>query len=346
MRSTYVLLFALALTSPAAAQSFDCKLAQSPRERTICSNTDLGTLDSNVAAAYKAAHSKLSPAAFALVQSDQRQWLRWLDKVCPSSSFIADCLTGHYNSRLQQLSGGIITTNGITFYPRAHFSFAPDTRKPEERDPTDLGFIYDEDVLPQIDITPDRPNPAYAAWNATLQPKPATKAPADSTEDNITRSETTYAVIAANNRLIDISFTGWFYSGGAHPEGGDSSNLWWLDKHRALVASDVFRPNSGWQQKLVDPAIRKLQADYKDDSVNTVDELRKAVPSAITRISAWGVTSKGLTITFGIYEVGPHSMGTPDITFTWDELKPYLEPTLNPSTLPAPIPYPRDDPNN
>jgi uncharacterized protein YecT (DUF1311 family) len=339
-RLTYALLLTLAVTPLAAAQSFDCKLAQSPREHAICSNMDLSALDSNVAAAYKAARSKLSPTAFALVQSDQRHWLRWLDKVCPPGDNIADCLTEHYNSRLRQLTRGIITTNGITFYPRAHYSVVPDIRKPEDRSPNDPGFIYDEDVFPQIDIRPDRPNPACAAWNATIQPQPSTNPSVNPYEDGVTRSETNYDVIAANDRLINISFTGWFYSGGAHPQGGESSNLWWLDKRRALIASDVFRPGSGWQQKLVDPAIRKLQTGYSDDGLLTGDRLRKAVTPAITRISAWNITSKGLTITFAIYEVGPHSMDEPDITFTWDELKPFLAPALQPSTLPSPLPKP------
>ena len=344
MRSAYVMLSALTLTSPAFSQSFDCKVAKSPREHAICSDKRLSELDSNVAAAYKTARIKLSPAAFALVQSDQRQWLRWLDKVCPSTDdFLTSCLTGHYMGRLQQLKDGIVTTNGITFYPRAAYSFAPDTRKPEDRDPSGPDLNSDEDVWPQIDIKPeikpDRSNPAYAAWNATFHPDPPARLLAKSAEYDITvRDESTYDVIAANDRLINISFTDILDMGGAHPQFGLSNHLWWLDKHRNLVASDVFRPASGWQQKLIDPTIRKLQADDEDGQLNSGYELRQAVASAIPRVSTWSVTSEGLDITFQQYEVGTHALGLPDIHFTWDELKPYLEPSLNPSTLPAPLP--------
>jgi uncharacterized protein len=343
MRSIPALLLTLALSTHATAQSFDCKLAQSPRERAVCSDQRLSTLDSNVAAAYKAARTKLSPPAFALVQSDQRQWLRWLDKVCPSTdSYLTSCLTSHYMGRLQQLKDGIVTTNGITFYPRVAYSFAPDTRKPEDRDPSGPDLNSDEDVFPQIDIRPDikldRSNPAYAAWNATFHPDPPAKLLAKSAEYDITvRDETAYDVIAANDRLINISFTDILDMGGAHPQFGLSNNLWWLDKQRKLIASDVFRPGSGWQQKLVDPAIRKLQADNRDGQLNTGDQLRKAVASAIPRVSTWSVTSEGLGITFQQYEVGTHTLGLPDITFTWNELKPFLAPSLNPSTLPDPL---------
>lgn len=331
MRFLPAVLLTLVLCPLVAAQSFDCKLAKSPREHAICSNRQLSELDINIAAAYQAARSKLSPAAFALVQSDQREWLRWLDNVCPhTDSFLADCLIEHYRDRRQQLTDGIVTVNGITFYPRAQYGFAPDTRKPEDRDLPGPDFNSDEDVYPQI----DKPTPAQAAWNATFHPDAPLKPP---TDDNVTeRDSNTYDVIAANDRLINIAFNGIFDTGGAHPQIGESNDVWWLDKHRKLIASDVFRPGSGWQQKLIDPGIRKLGVNA-DDDLDSGHELRQGVSDGIARVSSWSVTSIGLTVTFAQYEVGGHAGGLPDITFTWDELKPYLSPTLNPSTLPAPI---------
>lgn len=75
MRSIQCLLLALGLYPFAVAQSFDCKLAKSPREHGICSDEKLAALDSAVSAAYKSLRAQLSPESAALVQSDQREWL-------------------------------------------------------------------------------------------------------------------------------------------------------------------------------------------------------------------------------------------------------------------------------
>lgn len=74
MRAALFLL-TLALSSLASAQSFDCKLAHTPREKLICADTRLSALDAEIAANYKALRARLSPASAALVQSDQREWL-------------------------------------------------------------------------------------------------------------------------------------------------------------------------------------------------------------------------------------------------------------------------------
>ena len=83
MRSIHIPLLTLAFSLFAAAQSFDCKLAKSPREHAVCSDKELAALDSAASAAYKSLRAELSPESAAIVQSDQREWLHWLDVVCP-----------------------------------------------------------------------------------------------------------------------------------------------------------------------------------------------------------------------------------------------------------------------
>lgn len=108
MRSIHILLLALAFSLFAVAQSFDCKLAKSPREHAVCSDEKLAALDSAVSAAYKSLRAQLSPESAALVQSDQREWLHWLDVVCPAhGKGIADemnrCLSNEYTNREHDL---------------------------------------------------------------------------------------------------------------------------------------------------------------------------------------------------------------------------------------------------
>ncbi|HEX7158665.1 MAG TPA: DUF3298 domain-containing protein [Edaphobacter sp.] len=343
----------LSLTLPAAhAASFDCKEARTPREHAVCSDPKLSALDDQLAAAYKAASSKLSPAAFALVQSDQREWLSWLDETCkPNSSevvFLPRCLTNAYQERLQQLTTGLQKINGITFYPRARFLYVV-TGTPSNENP-----YYDPNVgrgsfnWPQI----DQPTPQQQLWSKQLEAaivalllgkeagaRTLTEAFRTAAEPG-TEVDLSYRIHAANQRFIATGLSNYTFTGGAHGGTSEINVLWWLDKGRPLLASDVLLPGSNWQQKLIDPAISKLQTDSGPDAIWKGDELRQGVTQGIADIRSWTLDSTGLTITFGQYQVGPYSSGMPQITFTWDELRPYLNPALHPETLPPPVPKP------
>ena len=98
------LLIALLLSPLASAQSFDCKLAQSPREKAVCADTRLSALDSEIAANYKSLRAQLSPASAALVESDQREWLHWIDLVCPANGKGAVVRAGIPNISLAKCS--------------------------------------------------------------------------------------------------------------------------------------------------------------------------------------------------------------------------------------------------
>src|SRR6185437_5959971 len=123
MRPIHILLLILGLGPFAVAQSFDCKLAKSPREHAVCSNEKLAALDSAVSVAYKSLRAQLSPKSAALIQSDQREWLHWLDVVCPAlGKRIADdmnrCLLNEYASREHDLEQ--VVHIGITLvFPRS-----------------------------------------------------------------------------------------------------------------------------------------------------------------------------------------------------------------------------------
>jgi uncharacterized protein len=343
----FIFLFLIAFAaSPANAASFDCKAAHTPREQAICSDPKLSALDDKLAAAYKSARASLSSQAANQIQSDQREWLHWLDQVCPpknpSENSVGSCLTNHYNTRLAQLTTGIQKVGDATFFSRAHFVFVPDTaaEKAEPRSGNDPGFGYGEFAWPQI----DNPAPPQAAWNtavyaAAIKVEASTEEGKSTTFDAAVDSSGNnygfYTLRAANSRLVDvdlgISTYGW---GAAHPNTGVSSFIWWLDRQRPLVVSDVFRADSSWQQKLVDPIIQKLRVEPGEQYIWKGDELTKAVSTGLADTSSWGITFEGLTITYGQYSVGPYVIGMPTPGFRWNELQPFLNPALAPTTLP------------
>jgi len=59
------------------AQSFDCSKAAMPYEKFICAHKELSAMDSNMAAAYKAALSHLSEEGKRRLVESQRSWLKY-----------------------------------------------------------------------------------------------------------------------------------------------------------------------------------------------------------------------------------------------------------------------------
>jgi uncharacterized protein len=349
MHSTHILLLALAFSQFVAAQSFDCKVAKSPREHTICSDKKLAALDRAVSAAYKSLRAQLSPESATLVKSDQREWLHWLDEVCPAhGTGIADdmnrCLTNEYTSREHDLRQ-VAHIGSTIIFPRSHFVYKAGSSI-EERADNDPGFGYGSLRWPQIDIQPARPNPAYAEWNSAVTKKAAKLAVGIDPEDNKSTFDSAvdasgtiygfYVVEAANDRFIAVSLVNSGYGwGAAHPLTDQTSFLWWLNRNRELTISDVFIPNSGWQDKLTTLAVEDLrsQTDLKD---MLGDDIDKKVNETLSDLTTWTPTRDGLIITFAQYAIAPYSAGMPEAQIAWSDLKPYLSPDLQPTTLPAP----------
>jgi uncharacterized protein len=348
MRAAFFLLI-LALSPLASAQTIDCKLTQSPREKAVCADTRLTALNAEIASNYQSLHDQLSPESAALVESDQHEWLHWIDLVCPANGKGAaanqtQCLTQQYFTRAHDLDK-ISHIGNTVIFPRSHFLFKPGNGA--TTNPISPGFGYGSLRWPQV----DKPNTAQTTWNNAVKTKAGTLAVGYSNVPNATFDtavdasgaiDAYFTIDAANNRLIDTTFTdGAFPWGAAHPTASRTSFLWWLDQNRQITANDIFWEDSGWQQKLVPLAIASLQSNA--DIKNTLwkgDQLTKAVTSAVPDPTNWTLTSTGLTITFGQYAVGPYFIGMPQAHLTWTQLKPYLAHGFNPSTLPAPIPKP------
>ena len=353
MHSIHILLLALAFSQFVAAQSFDCRVAKSPREHTICSDKKLAALDRAVSVAYKSLRAQLSPESANLVKSDQREWLHWLDEVCPAHGIgIADdmnrCLTNEYTSREHDLRQ-VVHIGSTIIFPRSHFLYKAGSST-EDRAENDPGFGYGSLRWPQIDIQPTRPNPAYAEWNSAVTKKAAELAVGIDPEDKKATFDTAvdasgtidafYVVRAANDRFIDVSLINSGYGwGAAHPLTDQTSFLWWLDRNRELTISDVFMPHSGWQDKLTTLAVEDLrsQTDLEDMLGEDID---KKVNETVSDLTSWTLTREGLIITFGQYAIAPYAAGMPEAQIPWSDLKLYLSPDLQPTKLPVPAPEP------
>ena len=165
----------------------------------------------------------------------------------------------------------------------------------------------------------------------------------DSTVDDEGAIEIFYRLRALNRRLLVVDLGNSTYGyGAAHPNTNISTFSWWLDRGRALTASDVFNPDTGWQTKLADRITARLKArQLFSGSPFTEPETRATIAETLASVNSWNLSSSGLTITFGLYAVAPYAAGMPSVSFSWAELKPYLASGFEPATLPRPIPIPR-----
>ncbi len=343
-------IFATLITTAALAHaaSFDCKLAHTPREHTICNSSQLSALDSRLALAYTSLRSQLSPAASATVQSDQRDWLHWLDAVCPlhgrgERANIKDCLTSEYNHRLSALTLGPTLPDGHVVYPRTQYVIAsPDksiaaSSPPEVQNP---GYGVGTFRWPQIDA----PTPQEAAWNHAVYSQ-ALSLTGDDTHhpksfnaavDSFGTIDLTYSLRSANTLLIATAFTIFTDGyGAAHPLTAISNFTWWLNRNRQLLATDIFLDTTHWQTDLIPPIVANLNVnpDLKP-YLWTGEELRKGITSSLTDPTAWTLSPSGLTLRFSQYAVAPYVAGMPTVTLFWHDLNPYLNPALDPTTLP------------
>ncbi len=358
-RTFHALLLTFALFPLASAQGLDCKLAQSPRERAVCSDRNLAALDAGISAALKSLHDQLSPESAALVDSDQREWLQWIDLVCPEhvKGPLADqtrCFYNQYTARARDLNKSVHIGNAIIF-PRAHFLYRSGSQVSKLPSSDYPGFGYGSLRWPQVDIKPDQKSnplaPALAAWNKAIQERAAKlgggafdagqRLSFDTSVNALEDLDTDYIVDAANDRLIETSLfvRSYLWVPGASPLTLRSSFLWWLDRNRELAPEDLFLPLSAWRAFVASVATGRLQANTRLKPVLRDEAtLNGAAQQSAPQASNWTLTQNGLTITFPPGMVAANVAGTPRVFISWEDLKPFLGPDLNPATLPSRLP--------
>jgi uncharacterized protein len=91
--------FAVALCSPIAAQSFDCRTDTHADERAICGTAELGELDIRMSNSFYRLFNSLSGSARSELRSQQSGWLRER-RECGGN---VRCLRDKYRQRISEL---------------------------------------------------------------------------------------------------------------------------------------------------------------------------------------------------------------------------------------------------
>ena len=92
----------VALQYPATAQpSFDCAKASSTVERTICADTELSSLDRELAEVFRQAVAKAGNDSF-VIRADERRWLADVNEQCDRKEAVA-CIREAFDMRISEL---------------------------------------------------------------------------------------------------------------------------------------------------------------------------------------------------------------------------------------------------
>jgi S1-C subfamily serine protease len=94
--------FTVALCSPSAAQSFDCRTAKNADEQAICNNAELAELDIRMSNSFYRLFNGLSGSARSELRSQQGRW--WRERrECGSK---VGCIRDIYRQRISELEAG------------------------------------------------------------------------------------------------------------------------------------------------------------------------------------------------------------------------------------------------
>jgi uncharacterized protein len=343
-----LVLAALVLAAPAFGASFDCGKAVAPREKLICADKGLSDADSELSGLYGAAERTLSEAGRRQLVGEQRAWLRSLTQACPVSAAVdgqdtLQCLRNAYSDRIEDLRNTGVRIGPFVFTQSTQYQVIVPP-KPDEQDDdsaADEGIGTRRIVNPQIDSPR---TPITDRWNAMNVRRGNDSECEDDGQYTLTGS-----VAFADTRLISVQWAEWCYNrGAAHGYGSQSAETLILSPTpHALQASDLFRTDSHWQERLtalVAVGVHKAFVDdFKNEPKESLDQ--KAIADASTDPKRWLITKDGLQVLFNIYELGTGYGFAPTVDIPWSALSgqmvdnPPVEPRVHAQLVGATKPF-------
>ena len=338
---TWLVVGCVGFSGLASAQSFDCKLARTDVEKTVCASKELNVADDRLAQTYKEVLSEVPVDVQMEVKADQRAWLRGLAARCKVNAgqmSLNDCLTAEYKKQIKELHGRVVTKGGVTFVTRSIELLAKDDaddpwlKEPDSSQNAGYGTL--DARWPQA--LSDAPE--WKAWNAAVLaetqklsgdggPQPAytwQKQWAAGTDATVMAT-----VDSVGPELVSVSIVnGMMGHGAAHPNELYESFHWLLKQQRVLKVSDVFVDGSAWE-KVVSARCRaalkqQLGDDYESYAGSTSADFAKTLHRVVVQTRNWGLDAKGITIIFPEYSVAPRVEPVDDVLVPWSALQPFL----------------------
>jgi hypothetical protein len=271
--------------------------------------------------AYNLALQKVSAVGQADLQRAHKNWLTFVEKVCaPKNLKYRDipkekCLQNEYYRRKKNLDSAVVTTKDGLIIRRVEY-FATHHEVGSKR--TGAYTAEVKIAWPQIDSPV---NEGQRQWNLLMTQYTTTD---EKTEDHYCNTDDDYKVIYTRPDFISLQLTRWFYCQGT-PHGYNreyiSNRI--LSTNRELIADDVFKAGTGWEDAI---SIATWNELFSGEAIDPqYPERYKKFKHEVTRPSSWVFKHEGLGIQFSSWEFTGGAVNTPTFyLIPWEKLKPYL----------------------
>src|SRR5450830_97369 len=334
-RRRYLLVCALLFASPvlATAASFDCNIAKTALEKTICADSKLSAEDTEMTQRYNRARSLLSDQGKNILRSGQQQWLKLIKILCldyKRTEGATACLRRQYEERMDNLETAAVQI-GPYLFSRVDGYTSPgvngQTGKPLEQH---IG-------LPRIDqplsVDAERWNALIVRLSGAMQANwcYGQFQTADAKDSDTLSEQMLNFKVFAQGAFINVKFTHFEQCGAGAPDVEVSNLSYFMGPPlRPLTAADLFLQGKPWTSLLAAQAWREFNLADLDSGAQK--DLRDGVNKVISDPAAWSFTEQGLVITFAPgYGGASLASGPVDLTIPWKNLYPFVTST-------APIP--------
>ena len=125
-----------------------------------------------------------------------------------------------------------------------------------------------------------------------------------------------YGIDYLSEKIASINKYYYEYEGGAHGVHGKIYKVYSLSNGERLKIEDILIDVNDLD--LINKVKEKLLSMADEESYFNLDALS-------LQENNFYITSKGLTFTWGIYEIAPYAMGDSEVLFLVDEIMPYLK---------------------
>ena len=125
-----------------------------------------------------------------------------------------------------------------------------------------------------------------------------------------------YGIDYLSEKIASINEYFYEYTGGAHGVHGKIYKVYSLSNGERLKIEDILIDVNNLD--LINKVKEKLLSNADEESYFNLDALS-------LQENNFYITSKGLTFTWGIYEIAPYATGDSEVLFLVDEIMPYLK---------------------
>jgi uncharacterized protein len=329
----------------AHAASFDCAKVKTAQEKSICASPKLSAADDQMATAYKKALAATPSLVVAGVKADQRAWLGGISLQCPPGRVrmgqdMTACLLENYKERTKALRQLVQRIGGVTLVWRSAMLL---NRQEPASDPSEQEASNEIDLIPGYGTLAvswpqsNAPTAEWQVWNKAIQSAAQRVAsqnhaaadgewqPEWADDDD---GDLTVTIGVVNAQLVAAFIDRWGWRG-AHPWEDSIQFNWLLKMQRELKPEDVFRPNSNWDQLLVQHCMEDLKGSlgpHYENSDSGADGLPGVLHEIVQNPENWNLNGRGLSIIFQDYAIAPRMLHPGPVVIPWSVLRPCLQP--------------------